>query len=203
MAINLNGNAESTFLSDVDIGGGNIELNIDGRGTFLGRVSAGTSANPVGNNNFGLSVYNDSTDASGNAAIFASNAGGGRLLDLRAGNNAMVLIENDGTATLDGHVNSKNTPGAWVNFAGNGAVGNQNIRTSHNISSVQKTATGRYTINFTRAFSSADVCVQLTSNQYMAWIDSQGASSIDISTGNENGTRTDTSIINAVVYGDY
>ena len=34
MAINLNGNAESTFLSDVDIGSGNIELNADGTASF-------------------------------------------------------------------------------------------------------------------------------------------------------------------------
>ncbi len=45
---------------------------------------------------------------------------------------------------------------AWVNFQGNGAVGNQTIRSSSNVTSVNKTATGRYTLTFTTALANAN-----------------------------------------------
>tara|TARA_Y100000033_G_C2703755_1_gene89880 strand:- start:2 stop:385 length:384 start_codon:yes stop_codon:yes gene_type:complete len=42
---------------------------------------------------------------------------------------------------------------AWVNFNGSGTVA---IRDSFNVSSITDNATGRYTINFTNAFSNAN-----------------------------------------------
>jgi hypothetical protein len=38
---------------------------------------------------------------------------------------------------------------AWVSWNGTGAVGNQTLRASFNISSVSKSATALYTVNFT------------------------------------------------------
>ena len=45
---------------------------------------------------------------------------------------------------------------AWVNFDGTGSAGvNQTIRNSSNVSSVSKSASGRYTINFSSALPSS------------------------------------------------
>jgi hypothetical protein len=49
---------------------------------------------------------------------------------------------------------------AWVNF--NGATGA--IRAAVNVSSVTRTATGRYTINFSTAMPDANYCVVATSS---------------------------------------
>ena len=55
------------------------------------------------------------------------------------------------------------TPGivAMVNFNGSLAVGPQTIRSQINVSSVNKTATGRYTINFTTAMSDTNYIIQV------------------------------------------
>jgi len=115
----------------------------------------------------------------------------------------VLISDSNGDASLTGAIDAKNTAGAWVNFAGNGSIGAQNIRTSYNVSGVEKTGTGRYTISFTRAFSDNDVCVALVSNQNAAWIDNVGASSVSISTADSNFTRVDASLVNLIVYGNY
>ena len=49
---------------------------------------------------------------------------------------------------------------AWVNFNGTGTIGqNQTIRSSFNVSSVSKSGSGDYTVNFTNSFSDANYCV--------------------------------------------
>lgn len=48
---------------------------------------------------------------------------------------------------------------AAVNFNGTGAVGAQTLRSQFNVSSVMKTATGKYTINFTTAMPDANYIV--------------------------------------------
>lgn len=54
---------------------------------------------------------------------------------------------------------------AWVNFDGSGTVGtNQTIRSSFNVSSVYKNASGKYTINFTNSMVDANYAI-LTSSQ--------------------------------------
>ena len=56
------------------------------------------------------------------------------------------------------------TPGilAAVNFNGTGAVGAQTIRSQTNVTSVMKTATGAYTINFTSPINDTNYVVSLT-----------------------------------------
>lgn len=44
---------------------------------------------------------------------------------------------------------------AWVNFNGQGGA---TIRSSYNVSSVTRTASGRYTVNFTNAFANTNYC---------------------------------------------
>jgi hypothetical protein len=51
---------------------------------------------------------------------------------------------------------------AMVNFDGTGVVGAQTMRSSYNVASVIKTATGSYTINFTSPLQNDKYIVQLT-----------------------------------------
>jgi hypothetical protein len=55
---------------------------------------------------------------------------------------------------------------AWVNFNG---VGGATIRSAYNVSSVTRTGTGTYTVNFTNAFANTDYCTQY-SNQYLSGV---------------------------------
>jgi hypothetical protein len=47
---------------------------------------------------------------------------------------------------------------AWVNFNGDGVA---TIRTSYNVSSVTRSSTGRYVVNFTTAMPNANYCYQM------------------------------------------
>ncbi len=51
---------------------------------------------------------------------------------------------------------------AAVNFDGTGAVGVQTMRSQFNVASVNRTATGKYTITFTTAMPDANYVVMLT-----------------------------------------
>jgi hypothetical protein len=53
---------------------------------------------------------------------------------------------------------------AWVNFDG---VTTATIRSAYNVSSVTRTGTGTYTVNFTNAFANTNYCTQY-SNQYLS-----------------------------------
>jgi len=58
----------------------------------------------------------------------------------------------DGTANITVPASGTSAAKAWVNFDGTGAIGvNQLIRSSYNVSSVVKTGTGLFTINFPAA----------------------------------------------------
>ena len=66
------------------------------------------------------------------------------------------------STTLSDGTNSTSTTNAiqgsakaWVNFNG---VSGATIRSSYNVSSVTRTGTGQYTINFTNAFANANYC---------------------------------------------
>jgi hypothetical protein len=92
-------------------------------------------------------------------------------LGLVAGNSVRMLITSGGNvgvgtntpqAKLDvvGDVKATNTPKAWVNFDGTGAIGtNQTIRSSYNVASVYKGNTGSYRITFTSAQTDNNYCV--------------------------------------------
>jgi chitodextrinase len=47
---------------------------------------------------------------------------------------------------------------AWVNFNANGVA---TIRTSYNVSSVTRSSTGRYVVNFTTVMPDANYCYQM------------------------------------------
>ena len=92
---------------------------------------------------------------------------------------------------------------AWVSFGGNGSV---TISQSFNISSITRTNTGQYTINFTTAMPnsgySAVFGVLCVSNPYLSGgsIVSQSTSSLVISTG-YYANYLDASICNVAVLG--
>ena len=61
---------------------------------------------------------------------------------------------------------------AWVNFNG---ISGASIRASYNVSSVTRTATGKYTINFTNAFADTNYATVFYNNTF----DSSSADNFD------------------------
>jgi hypothetical protein len=63
-------------------------------------------------------------------------------------------------STLVNQTNPLQLCKAWVNFNGTGTIGQpQTIRSSYNVSSVTKNATGDYTVNFATAMTDANYSV--------------------------------------------
>ncbi len=86
-----------------------------------------------------------------------------------AGTNAILytFLDSLSVAQLgyyNGVTNFQITPGivAAVNFDGTGALGNQTIRSKLNVSSVDKTASGSYTINLSPPLPDNNYIVQIT-----------------------------------------
>lgn len=79
---------------------------------------------------------------------------------------------------------------AAVNFTGNGGIGAQVLRSSYNVTSVMKTASGAYTINFTTAFPDNNYIVHATGMR-----DTNGLSSIGSVRGGAYGTSVNTSFV--------
>ena len=107
------------------------------------------------------------------------------------------------------------TPGiiAAVNFNGTGAVGAQTLRSALNVTSVQKTATGKYTINFTTAIANANYVVSCTgmrdgaaqvSNGYVAGAVSYSSSvavgSLKVEFNGGDSTLRDVLMGNIIIY---
>jgi len=90
------------------------------------------------------------------------------MIDTVAGDAGKVLTSNGSTLSWTASASitpsSATTAKAWVNFDGTGAIGAQTIRSSHNISSVVKTATGTYTVNFTTPMADANYVPIVTGN---------------------------------------
>lgn len=99
---------------------------------------------------------------------------------------------------------------AWVNFNGTGTIGtDQTIRSSGNVSSVSKNATGEYTVNFTTAMVDANYCVvvsarRITPNSTGYGTISQASlpavGSVRVASVAENGVVTDSDIITVAVF---
>ena len=98
---------------------------------------------------------------------------------------------------------------AWVNFNG---VSGAAIRSSYNVSSVTRTATGVYTITLTTAMSSSTYSVVVTStydgtNQgYLVYQNqntfTKTASAFGLSTFNVSASNADSIEVDAVVFGN-
>lgn len=91
---------------------------------------------------------------------------------------------------------------AWVNFNG---VTTATIRASFNVSSVTRTAMGRYTINLTNALSdsiySANVSTSTDATAAPCSMVTQvSSSSLTVSTNNSAGTAVDQQYINIAIF---
>jgi len=110
MAISLKGNDESTFLSDVDIGGGDIELNADGSATFAGGLinlqPDGYFLSERNNSNGTLPAFKVTGKVGGTQQGRLDFACNGELKILNESNDQNVTIRRDGSATFAGYVQS-------------------------------------------------------------------------------------------------
>jgi hypothetical protein len=79
---------------------------------------------------------------------------------------------------------------AAVNFNGTGAIGNQTIRSQLNVTSVNKTATGTYTVTFTSALANNNYIVQLTGMRNASGDISNGLVAGDATYGNSVSTAS-------------
>lgn len=87
----------------------------------------------------------------------------------------------DGTNSTSATNAIQGSAKAWVNFAG--ASGTRNA--SHNVSSVTRTATGVYTVNFANALADANYTVTANANQgssagVSTWYQSQTTTSFQL-----------------------
>jgi hypothetical protein len=86
---------------------------------------------------------------------------------------------------------------AWVNWNGTNGV----IRASYNVSSVTRTATGRYTVNITNALTDANYCVNITTDFSVTAAPVTGlngsltTSNFGVATNNSSGTATDNTYV--------
>ena len=106
------------------------------------------------------------------------------------------------------------TPGiiASVNFNGTGAVGNQTLRSSLNVTSVNKTATGLYTVTLTTAIADSNYVVSVTgmkesSGEVMGFVqgsatytDSVTTTVLKIGFENRSGSAKDVTMGNVLIY---
>lgn len=99
---------------------------------------------------------------------------------------------------------------AWVNFDGTGTIGaTQTIRSSGNVASVVKNATGEYTVNFSSAMQNANYCVIVSSRRTTTNSTGYGtlsqaslptSSSVRVASVVENGIVSDSDIITVAIF---
>jgi hypothetical protein len=95
-------------------------------------------------------TFNDATSFT--SAVLAANSVG-----------ATQITNGSVTAAKLGTTEQTRIAKAWVNF--NGTTSPGTIRSSYNVSSVTKNATGDYTVNFATAMTDANYSVSRTSDQ--------------------------------------
>jgi len=95
---------------------------------------------------------------------------------------------------------------AWVNFNGTGTVA---IRASFNVSSITDNGTGQYTVNFTTAFADANYAANVSfgadsgstgTGSWATRINAQNVGSIQVYGARPDGSFSDASIANVVVF---
>lgn len=80
---------------------------------------------------------------------------------------------------------------AWVNFNGYGTIGvNSTIRASFNVSSVSKSATGTYTINFTTAFADTNYSAYVIGSCPPSGGTTNGFTAFELTTAAQTSGRT-------------
>jgi len=135
---------------------------------------------------FGSYVASDRGPSAGLPAFIARQAG-----------NDKAYIYNDGSASFVGAVSSPNACTAWVNFSGSNAT----FRDQFNVGNITRVEAGRYSVPFTTPMNNANYCIQVSSNQLTTIIDSQDVNGFQMSVFDGGGSRVDTTIICAAVFG--
>ena len=189
--VNIRSEGSASFSSSIGIGGPvnidasqmNIALNSDGSASF------GDSATFAGNVSVG-----DAVNSSG--ALIA--AGGNNIWYGYNQNTTTSSISKEGKGTFNDSVVAPNTCTAWVNFAGANGV----VRESFNINGpVNRLDAGRWRVTFATPMDTGDYCIQVSSNQLTTIIDSQNSDYFEMSVFDGGGSRVDTTIVCATVYG--
>ena len=113
-------------------------------------------------------------------------------------NTTTSSISKEGKGTFNDSVVAPNTCTAWVNFASANGV----VRESFNINgSVNRLDAGRWRVTFATPMDTGDYCIQVSSNQLTTIIDSQNSDYFEMSVFDGGGSRVDTTIVCATVYG--
>jgi hypothetical protein len=130
-------------------------------------------------------TFNDAT------SITSANIGNSQII------NGAVTVDKLGTNE------KKQICKAWVNF--NGTTSPGTIRSSYNVSSVTRIATGRYSVNFTTPMTDANYSVSGSCEAIFALDDATGSpfglSSVLINTGSATALTNET-YINASIFGN-
>ena len=113
----------------------------------------------------------------------------------------------DGSGVLKCQANGVTTNAlAWVNFNGSTAA----IRASYNVSSVTRSSTGLYLINFATATSDANYTLSATATAYsgtgyiavLGPSTTQTTSAVQMTVANFSGTNNDVAYVTATIFGN-
>ena len=145
---------------------------------------------------------------SGAVTLAVPAEAGTRTLTLPAETGTAVVKNGDGDVTLAGALTASTTAKAWVNIDGTGTVA---IRDSYNVSSVTDNGTGDYSVNFSVALGDANYSAVASGNAQGGGYDDarQGPgvrnvslSQVKLYCGFDNGTATDWTYVNCIVFGN-
>jgi len=122
----------------------------------------------------------------------------------------VVNSDADGVAIGTGGINQARIAKAWVNLDSTQAAASM-IRESYNVSSMTDTATGRYTINFSTALSSANFCFAgsggnntgtTTNGRDVSQDGTRTTSALPIRVTRDNDVAVEDSYVGVIVFGN-
>jgi hypothetical protein len=142
------------------------------------------------------------------SVLTSANIGSSQILANAVG--TTQIANGSVTAAKLGTTEQKQIAKAWVNF--NGTTSPGTIRSSYNVSSITKNATGDYTVNFTTPmvdanYAVAGTCIGLLNPASIGCISikyatSLSSSSFTIMTKNDAGTNVDAEIASIAIFGN-
>jgi hypothetical protein len=208
----LNMSADTSGVLQLASNNGTVALTVDASQN----VGIGT-ASPVGKLNLSgvgagaaLELTNTTASTGKSMRVVSLNAGGLAIEDTTASSATRVTIDTSGNMFVGGATqNTANTPvysktsaKAFVGWTGSsGAV----IGTPYNVSSVTRTATGSYTVNYTNSLSSGNATVATGfqrngTNDFLQYIYTQSSPAIAKFESFTGGTNQDLNTLFMVAY---
>ena len=127
-----------------------------------------------------------------------------------ANKHIVVNSDADGVAIGTGGINQARVAKAWINLDSTQAAASM-IRESYNVSSMTDTATGRYTINFSTALSSANFCFAgsggnntgtTTNGRDVSQDGTRTTSALPIRVTRDNDVAVEDSYVGVIVFGN-